>query len=288
MGVLAKLIITTLSAFYALGWLPTPAFATDRQWTGAVNDYWSEPGNWNPAGAPQNGDNLKFTSGSDSHRNMINDVTNLAISDLIFAQTDNNYGLSGNSLTVATIGSTPDGSSTITINCALVFTNGGIIDAGPSADGLVTENTAVISLNGPVTVNVGQLTLRPHVSGVIQGVGGSNGRIYVSGQLSGSGDVLAQAGLYPGVESDCSVEFDGTDDNTLTGTLYLDTFDSNEIVFNKTAGHAVNSTLDVAYESYARANGEPYANLKLNSPNQIGPNTTVVAEYGGQLFVERQ
>lgn len=50
-----------LAALTALICAASPALAqTTRTWTGAVDNHWSVAGNWNPAGAPVDGDSLVF------------------------------------------------------------------------------------------------------------------------------------------------------------------------------------------------------------------------------------
>jgi autotransporter-associated beta strand protein len=229
---------------------------------------------------PQNGDGLLFRNG-DSNRSMTNDLTGLTIHLLSFGfdGNSNDYQLSGNSLTVGPRGTganivvSPDGSSTVTLNCPVVFTNGGQVLAGPLSIGVVSQNTAQLHLNGDIMANGGDLALMAENENSDVG-GGSNARIYVSGQVSGSGNVVA---TIFGHGDDSSVTFDGTADNAFTGTLHLSTVGKSQVIFNKSAGHAVNSAMEVE--------GGAAANLNLNQPDQIGGSTTVTILAGSQLFL---
>jgi hypothetical protein len=96
-----------------------------RIWTGAVNGYWSEPGNWIPAGPAGPGDLLQFRRDDDAHRSMTNDIVGLTVA-LQFGldENDHDYQLDGNAIRLYEnhgIEISPDGSSTITINCPLII-----------------------------------------------------------------------------------------------------------------------------------------------------------------------
>ncbi len=72
------------------------ARAADRRWTGnAFANRWSEPGNWTPAGPPQDGDTLKFGNNA-SHLSNRNDLTDLRVHAIVFDGTAGAYTLSGN------------------------------------------------------------------------------------------------------------------------------------------------------------------------------------------------
>jgi autotransporter-associated beta strand protein len=272
-----------LATLCAPSWIGMPALGSERHWVGQTNPYWSEPSNWNPAGAPQNGDVLDFDGGNDSNQSMVNDVVNLTVNSLNFGngQNSEDYQLSDNSLTInSAVDVVPSGSSTITINCPLVFPTGGNVDAQPESDGNISENTANLYLNGPITVSSGQLTLTSQQGGTSGTPGiGSNGRIFVSGLISGDGNVLVRSGAdtYPGIdnENDNLVEFDGSQDNTLSGTLYLSIQGNSTIAFNMSSGVVETNRVEV-YEGDT-------ASLNLSGTNQIGSDATIEIDGGSQL-----
>lgn len=81
-----------------LGVLAAPrSFSDTRVWTGAASRYWSNPGNWSPAGALAGGDLLVFPP-EVSNEAMTNDLpAGFAIGGAQFAD---HYTLDGNTLTV--------------------------------------------------------------------------------------------------------------------------------------------------------------------------------------------
>src|SRR6266699_193436 len=70
-AILAAVSVITFSA---------PSFGAGfRTWTGSESKFWSNPNNWSPVGAPQNGDILDF-EGFDqdvSNTSMMNDLVDL-------------------------------------------------------------------------------------------------------------------------------------------------------------------------------------------------------------------
>ena len=248
--------------------LALPALAGNRTWTGAINGYWSEPGNWSPSGAPQSGDDLSFNSNA-SKRSMTNDLTNLTISSLGFDNADASYYLSGNAMTLTNIFCEPSGGSAqVTVACALYFAGSASVIANP-ANGIVTSDLMQINLDGPIVVN-GQLALFAYAS---DGAAGGSGRIYIQGAVSGPGSVLAEADEYGGMEG--YVQFEGTANGALSGDFQLKTIGTAKISFNQTPGATVNPTVSVL-------NGDT-ANLEVLQANQSG--TTLVINSGSQLHL---
>ncbi len=72
------------------------AQAGSRRWTGLASQFWSNPDNWDPAGAPPEGDLLIFDVLL--NRSMINDLPGLAVEGLLFDFQD--FVLAGNTITV--------------------------------------------------------------------------------------------------------------------------------------------------------------------------------------------
>jgi fibronectin-binding autotransporter adhesin len=258
-----------------------------RNWTGAASANWSDPNNWSPVGVPTNGDSVAFGLDSDSHRAMINDLTNLKLSEVDFA--NNAYQLDGNSIEI--LGGLSDGnnpstittSHTTTINCPLLFSGPGQVvgwDGPRITMGLVhgdlTETTIYLHLNGPITLN-GNLNLFAYSS---QFNAGGNAHLYLSGVISGTGNIHAYADEQDGHAS--SIEFNGTPGNTFSGTLNVESVGTAQIIFNKSSGV-------VASNSIGMKRGDGFnaatANLNLAAANQIGTNATVMVSGGSQLHL---
>src|SRR6185312_5471223 len=105
--------------------------------------------------------------------------------------------------------------------------------------------------------------------------------IYVSGVISGTGDVSAYAQEYDGHTS--TVEFDGTPGNSFTGTLYVSTIGNGQIVFNKSSGVVVVNRIGVRPTDIY--NLPQTANLNIVAQNQIDPNATLMVYDGCQLHL---
>jgi hypothetical protein len=258
---LAKPFVLTLAVLCALGWLITPAFAADKRWTGSASANWSDPSNWEPVGVPRNGDSLIFVAGLDSHREMVNDLSGLTVTNVSIGYGD--YQLDGNPLTILSVLDVqesqlfpPNPSYTVTINCPLIFTRDASIVTG-GVYGALTETTIDVHLNGPITVQSGTLMLIARASDVD---GGGNGHIYVSGAISGAGNVLVSSEIKDGHLS--TVEFNGTPGNSFGGTLFLQSSGNAPILFNKSSGF-------VAANRVAVINGSSVV-LHLAAPDQIG------------------
>jgi len=277
MNTASPLVLAALLAAGLADLSTMPASATDRNWTGANSANWSDPNNWSPAGTPQDGDGLYFgiSTINDSHRQMFNDLVNLSVNSLYFV--NNDYQIDGNALTASLILSGVEvnlDSYTTTINCPLIFPVGGQIQTG-FGYGNFTETTIDTHLNGPITVNSHKLLLWAASSDMSAG---GNGHLYVSGAISGNGDVSASGDDQGGHVS--NVEFNGTPGNTFSGTLYLYGTGNSQIVFNKSSGAVVTNRLQVNSQFYSSPNS---VNLNLSGPNQIDPNATIAVVGGGQL-----
>src|SRR5258707_11902667 len=78
--------------------IPLSAAATLRQWTGASNNFWSNSSNWNPNGAPANGDDLEFPSGA-LNTSIQNNMFSLSLHSIIFS--DSGYNIFGNDISLS-------------------------------------------------------------------------------------------------------------------------------------------------------------------------------------------
>lgn len=141
-----------------------------RQWTGAVNDLWSEPGNWMPPTVPNNSITEQFSvviDGSvDAPSANVEADLDVAISSLI---------LRDDSVLTLTLGSlTLDGNDGIVNEGRLVIPEGSALNAAASFrmrgdDGVIQLNgdTATIATTAPNTIITNEITIAGR--GVITG-----------------------------------------------------------------------------------------------------------------------
>ncbi len=145
------------------------ANAAARLWIGAgPNGLWSTAANWNPAGAPQNGDSLTFPIGNPfTVRSMVNDLANLTFDTLSF--TGAGYTLDGNALTLIQ-GVTDNHAGALNrLRCDVQFTGGGGRFNSISAGQLEVSGTTTLANNQELIVT--PLVTNITISGVIQGPG---------------------------------------------------------------------------------------------------------------------
>jgi len=146
-------------------------FATPREWTGAVNANWSEPGNWSPAGPPVPGEALIFPFGR-PNRNMINDLpAGMSFGPLTF--NDAAYTVSGNLMTltgeVFGLTSTAD----LKLGASLVFN--GAENGTMDINGQTLTETAFATLSGTlngtgtIVANTGSLGVAIAATGNFSG-----------------------------------------------------------------------------------------------------------------------
>src|SRR5258706_15787358 len=106
--------LRSLGWIMCAGWLGTAphAQAVFRNWLGGAGYNWSTSANWDPAGPPQNGDDLVFNNVPGT--SMTNDVPGLSVRSLLF---NNGAAVWGASLAVtASIGVSSSSSGTVEIN----------------------------------------------------------------------------------------------------------------------------------------------------------------------------
>jgi fibronectin-binding autotransporter adhesin len=276
---LAEFLRLMVLALCALGWVATPARATYRTWTGAINGYWSNPGNWNPGQPPQAGETLSFGNDA-SRKTMTNDMSNVSVAILAFSNDNSVYELDGNAVTltgsplcqVCDLGVVfvhPADSSIVVINCPLNITATADIQAD-CGYGVLSDDVTLLYLNGPISIGANRLTFDA-VRRDLTGYTGGHGEIYVAGQISGTGDVLAET------DGDSAlVEFYGTQDSALAGLLYVTTTGDSHIIFNQASGHAVTNALVVS-EGYT-------AKVQFNQPDQIAHSARIVV--GDQALLQ--
>lgn len=259
-----------------------------RYWTGEANANWSNPGNWKPAGIPQNGDILAFSKGK--NHSSVNDLVDLQVWALVFDLYSGDGGFA----------SLPNGDFTISGNPIHIKYNGSYDWAVFTEDDVeyhITSHAAIWAFGGATGGIVGvnpvincPIILDSHCEFNVNGFDGSSGgnslhfngnidlnghdldltatlgRNELAGVISGIGDV----DCHPNGEYDGSVEFQGGSDNTFTGNLYIE---DNGTYLNKVAGSA-------AYQVVVT----PFASITWRHSNQLVDDATVICS-GGQVLL---
>ena len=170
---LPRLSARCIFACYALvgaSALLTPGYSATRRWVADNSDSgnWSEPGNWQPAGIPQNGDDLLFEITAEDTaplQNMINDLTGLSIRKLEFCS--DGWLLAGNELTIGQyVGPRLAGTNlcafrSFRFDCPLKLAGPTRMDTGYSSTIILK---GYIDLNGLVSGVENRSQLRPSVS----------------------------------------------------------------------------------------------------------------------------
>jgi hypothetical protein len=242
--------------------------ATLREWVahGTGSGNWSEPGNWSPAGVPQNGDDLIFhaTAEEPSPRlDMNNDLVDLHVRRFEFC--GHSWTLGGNELTLNEyVDRERDGfcgASSIVFTCPLKLGDSTRMNIGWGS----------IILRGNIDLNGNDLKL---VSG---------DQIIVSGQITGTGNVFATIDAY--TERENSLTFDGPTGNTFSGKLTVRRLyqDKGEVVFDKQSGVVVNDALLIGERSSFI---EKSAVCRLARSHQIGDTAEVCVTGGSQFLLD--
>jgi fibronectin-binding autotransporter adhesin len=154
-AILAFAIALTLGL--AAGW----AHATTKTWNGAVNNLWSNAGNWS-GGVPVAGDRIVF-SATGSNRTTINDLAaGTVFYDITFL--GNNYVVNGNAIGLSSGISSSSAVNTINVDIQVTApqTIGGAICCGP------------LNLNGNINLGSNLVTFdyQVNAAGIISGTGG--------------------------------------------------------------------------------------------------------------------
>lgn len=128
-----------------------PAFAVTKTWTGGgADDHWNNPTNWNPSGAPANGDDIVFPAGAVT-------TSNNNLSGRTFASLTFNAGatVQGNTFTVTGgITSAPAGTGAVviepdvTLGGSQTFTSAGGVLSSLRFAGNVTFGAHVLTIAG--------------------------------------------------------------------------------------------------------------------------------------------
>jgi autotransporter-associated beta strand protein len=245
--------------------------AAERTWTGSGgNSLWSNPNNWSPTGVPQNGDDLNFFNicplpfGCPTFT-VINDLSNLLVGELRFgdpASGNVEYVVNGNPLRltrrvligIATGDDTP--LAVVTLNCPLVLENNLQFQVAYGGwGGFPTDGReSRLFLNGAIDLNGHDLAVV-----LAYNQQNSRSRVDIAGTISGAGSLSIDAG------ENCTARFNGTADNTFTGTLtFSGVFDKEKLIFDKTGGAVTHGRLVIG------------GVCRWERPHQIGDEATVV------------
>ena len=255
--------------------MPAQGQGITRYWYGTDSANWSDPNNWFPVGTPSTGDTLEFGfTENNVNLTMNNDLSGINVKELDFNDAD--CEVDGNAI-IVTDGTINSGNLnddvvsqtfTTTINCPLIISGQVNCITAKGSDGLVTRTTVTTRLNGSVQINSGSsLDLTSHATDE------ANGAIFVSGIVSGPGDLIANSEEFDGNQS--PVQFDGPFANTFTGTLYLTESGNGLIVFDKSSGVVASNTVAIQ-------NGNAIT-IQLMGPNQLGSFSTLSLSQGSSV-----
>jgi len=236
--------------------------ATRREWVAHSTDSgnWSEPGNWKPAGVPQNGDDLIFEPTEELPsplQNMVNDLVDLHVGKIEFCT--HGWMLAGNELTLLDrVGRVRTGTnvcgaaSSFRFDCDLKLGNSAVIDM----------YYGTVLLRGNVDLNGHDLRLI------------TADTIIASGSITGIGNVFAVIDSF----TSGSIRFEGSAGNTFDGMLIVSKSATvpGEVVLDKQSGAVVNGSLLIR-------NG---AVCKLARPHQINDSAGVCVTGGAQFLLE--
>jgi autotransporter-associated beta strand protein len=260
-------LLTVLTAWMA----SLPLEAAIKNWKGGtlvLGDpeaafRWSEPGNWDPSGVPQNGDRLIFfvraAPGQGAAVLTINDLPGLTVASMSFgANADfqtTEFSLLGNqTLGIAEyIEVTASTEADVHIRCGLRLDGQARFEAGVGA---TLDPYLGLHFDGPIDLNGHNLRLVEQ-----------SGDLDVAGAISGAGDLTILEG---------SVELTGDVGNTFNGTTTVAGGFGSDLILNKSSGLAVPGGLVISTNSA----------VKLDRPHQIADTATVFIESAGQFKLQ--
>jgi autotransporter-associated beta strand protein len=146
-----------------------------KTWTGAhpSSHHWSLASNWDPSGAPRNGDDLIFPDPDIALKEVnTNNIANLRLRSITFQGNNALYHLWGNGITLS---NALNAGHTIGINTVQ-------LDFIALGAGLELRSTSVLILNSDVALNGFPLTLNTPVA--------AGDLIFVNGVISGTGGLI--------------------------------------------------------------------------------------------------
>jgi Bacterial Ig-like domain (group 3) len=193
--------LASLLLMFILATLPANAEAATKRWTGATNGLWSNAGNWSPAGAPQAGDDVVFSTGAVT-TSVTNDIQGLSLASISMERSG--YTISGNTVILTR---RFEGIGGNTFNIGLDLRGMGI--------GLFYE-----TFNGPIEINAAQTGLW---DGKFNGtVNVRNYSVYIGGAVL-SGQILGTGVLFTSSYDTDGFIYSGTSTTAFSGEVYGDT-----------------------------------------------------------------
>ncbi len=195
---------------------------------------------------------------------MINDLVGLEVTSVNFWGED--FVVNGNPLYLSGTGygGISVTHSKATINCQLILDSHVAFQANVGG---------LLHVNGNIDLNGNSLS-----TDFAGGGGGADtyAKIEIAGAISGTGDVRNPSG-----NAANALEFQGTAENTFTGTLYLSS--ENGCLLNKEGGFLAHRI--VVYDPYGFNDGE-MPSVRFLRDNQIDPYAEVVIQPGATLALD--
>ena len=220
---MAKTSFLRLALILALGCPAMSAYAATRYWTGGgalvggVYQLWSDADNWDPHGAPQDGDYLILDSDAlfFDPSSMFNDLTNLTVPLVSFHMlgvVELDWSLYGNTIILSNPTNAASvefhSDDTLHIHCGLRLES----DAQVTIVNDLKPTEGEMHLDGPIDLNGHNLHLAAYVYPFGE-QGNATSKLYASGPISGSGNVNAFA------SEGCYLELAGPG-NSFSGRLF--------------------------------------------------------------------
>jgi autotransporter-associated beta strand protein len=268
-----KTILRTIRLALTLAMITLPAHAATNVWRGGIlSTAWSEPNNWDPAVLPQDGATLIFPGGLlGTGGIMVNDLTNLIVSALIFDGGQAIYELQGNTLIISRgIFLTDQNDADVRIQCGLVLTQNIAMRVSYYSSGDP-------HISGPIELNGRMLTASPE----------KGASVTLSGVISGSGSLA----LGPGSPTFGfgTVKLSGSRANTFSGQVRLSSVlsDGGWVAFRD---HMLGAKLELDKDSGPAVPGPlsigTNCEVTLKQAHQIADLSAVSIRGGGGLKLE--
>jgi fibronectin-binding autotransporter adhesin len=224
---------------------PCPCLATVRVWTGnGADSNWSTSANWNPAGAPLDGDDLVFVDGAARQSNF-NDLSGRRLNAITFSGTTSAYTISGNTVVL-------DNGFSCQLPGTLATVN---LPVNLSQNETFLGGGGILLLNGDVDLAGHNLTLQ--VS--------TNALIGLGGVVKGTGDVIKTG--------TGSASFGGSTANTYAGTLEVE---EGYFYLGKLSGTAVTGALILGHRFTPWTEGY----VTLSQSHQIADSAAITINQG--------
>ena len=220
------------------------SWAIFRLWTGnGGNANWSTAANWNPAGAPQDGDDLFFVDGT-SRQSNVNNLSGRRFNSINFSGSTSVYNLSGNTVVLSNGVTCQLDNTLATVSLPITLPN----------DESFVGGDGILLLNGDVDLAGHTLTIQTT----------TNCLIGLGGVVKGTGD-LDKRGRG-------GASFGGSSANTYAGSLFVY---EGSFGLGKTSGNAVTGPLIIG-----DLNAFTSGYVTLNHNDQIADAARITLNHG--------